>query len=69
MSWTNEPPTEPGWYFVKAPDGNVETVFVQWNNAQNRKLIVGYQRSAIGILIALTAGLEWWPERIQEPPQ
>ena len=67
MSWTKEAPTEPGYYWWR-----------KGNAAEIKHLVEGmHGRDDLGFwslvgprFISVTeVGGQWWPERIQEPPQ
>ena len=72
--WTNEPPTEPGWYFVREfacylrskRTYSTECKAVWWNGeaAIYWKPMVGSDRIASLYLDHLL----WWPVRLEEPP-
>ena len=58
MSWSKEPPTEPGWYWWSDGVERSEIVEIQFSKDGPQMLLLGgWERAARGE----------WSERIQEP--
>ena len=67
--WTKEPPTEAGWYWLRAPTEIIDIVLVGQDVGPERKMTCKYHTMGMDILISEMNGGEWWPEQIKEPPK
>lgn len=64
--WTKEPPTEPGWYWIKDTALEPDAVLVARDVGPEGGLFVKYHVRGMGVMLD-QINAEWWPEKIEPP--
>jgi len=66
--WTNEPPTEPGWWWLRWQTDLPEVARVEIHRTTGKFQVFYHTADIADPMDNISSYQEWWPIPIEEPP-